>query len=87
MTYTVEISPAAQRQIKKLTESIQLQIIEELSKLEIDPRPVGVQKMSGEENLYRIRVGDYRILYEISDRVLLVVVVKVGNRRDVYRRR
>ncbi len=61
MTYTVEISPAAQRQIKKLTESIQVQLAEALVELESDPRTPGVQKMSGEDNLYRIRVGDCRL--------------------------
>ena len=57
MTYTVEIKPAAQRQIKKLTLSIQAQIIQELEELELDPRHPGVLKMSGEENTYRVRVG------------------------------
>jgi len=50
-----------------------------------DPRPHGVEKMSGERNAYRIRVGDYRIIYEIHDAVLIVVVVRVGHRRAVYR--
>ncbi|MFB2921292.1 type II toxin-antitoxin system RelE family toxin [Aerosakkonema funiforme] len=87
MTYTVEIKPAAQRQIKKLTLDVQAQIIEKLAELELDPRPMDVQKLSGEENAYRVRVGDYRIIYEIYDRVLLVVVVKVGNRREIYRKK
>jgi len=86
VTYTVEISPAAQRQIKKLTLSIQSQITEALAELELAPRPQGVQKMSGEENFYRVRVGEYRIIYAIDDLVLIVVVVKVGHRREIYRR-
>ncbi len=85
MTYTVEIKPAAKRQIKKLTLPIQAQISQKLAELELNPRPVDVQKMSGEENAYRVRVGDYRIVYEIFDRVLLVLVVQVGHRREVYR--
>ncbi|MBC6473792.1 MAG: type II toxin-antitoxin system RelE/ParE family toxin [Hormoscilla sp. GM102CHS1] len=87
MTYTVEIKPAAQRQIKKLTLSIQAQIIQELEELELDPRHPGVLKMSGEENTYRVRVSKYRIIYEIYDRILLVSVIKVGHRSKIYRRR
>lgn len=49
-----------------------------------DPRPVGAEKLSGQER-YRIRQGDYRILYEIEDQILRIMVVKIGHRRDVYR--
>ncbi|HEY9782010.1 MAG TPA: type II toxin-antitoxin system RelE/ParE family toxin [Leptolyngbyaceae cyanobacterium] len=85
MTYEVEITPAAKRQIKKLTKSIQQLIVERLEELVDNPRPPGIVKMEGEENLYRVRVGDYRIIYEIQDSVLLIVVVKVGHRGNVYR--
>lgn len=84
MTYEVEIAPAAKRQIKKLTKPIQKLIVERLEQLAINPRPPGVLKMEGEEGFYRVRVGDYRIIYEIQDRTLLIVVVKVGHRGDVY---
>lgn len=50
-----------------------------------NPRPLGAEKLSGLER-YRVRQGDYRVLYEIHDHVLLIVVVKIGNRRDVYRK-
>ncbi|MDZ4872108.1 MAG: hypothetical protein CLLPBCKN_001496 [Chroococcidiopsis cubana SAG 39.79] len=85
MTYSVEIAPAAKRQIKKLSKNIQQLIVERLEQLAEIPRPPGVLKMEGEESLYRIRVGDYRIIYEIQDRVLLIVIVKVGHRSSVYR--
>lgn len=85
MTYRVEITPAAQRQIKKLITPVQLAIVERLEQLAEDPRPPGVLKMQGVESLYRIRVGDYRIIYEIQDQTLLIAVVKVGHRGDVYR--
>jgi mRNA interferase RelE/StbE len=49
-----------------------------------DPRPPGVRKMRGADRQYRIRVGDYRVIYEIHDDVLLVLVIEVGNRREVY---
>lgn len=85
MAYQVEITPAAKRQIKKLVKQTQELIIQRLEQLADNPRPPGVLKMEGEENLYRVRVGDYRIIYEIQDRVLLIVVVKVGHRGDIYR--
>ena len=85
MTYTVKIAPAAERHIKKLESSIQRRIIRRLEGLEANPRPPGVKKLSGTESLYRIRVGDYRIIYEIRDKDLVVLVAKVGHRGDVYR--
>jgi mRNA interferase RelE/StbE len=50
-----------------------------------DPRPQGIEKLSAEDNLYRIRSGDYRVIYEIRDAELLILVAKVGHRREVYR--
>jgi mRNA interferase RelE/StbE len=85
MDYQIEIAPAAQRQIKKLPQPIQERILQRLEGLVIDPRSEGVVKLSGAEDLYRIRVGDYRIIYAIEDQALLVLIVKVGHRRDVYR--
>jgi mRNA interferase RelE/StbE len=85
MTYRVEITPAAQRTIKKLPKNIQKKLIEIIEFLVEDPRPVGVVKLSTAGNLYRVRTGDYRIIYEIQDRILLIVITKIGHRRDVYK--
>lgn len=85
MSYQVEITPFAQRQIKKLPPDIQSQIIEKLETLADEPRPAGVKKLQGEDNLYRVRSGDYRIIYKIQDDILLILVAKVGHRRDVYK--
>lgn len=85
MTYTVEFSTAARRQFRKLPRNVQTIIQHEVDALADEPRPHGVEKMSGEDNAYRVRVGDYRIVYEIHDAVLVVVVVRVGHRREVYR--
>jgi len=83
--YTVEIAPAAERAMKKLSADILKRIIKALVKLEQEPRPPGVKKLSGEDELYRIRVGDYRIVYQIRDNELVVLVVRVAHRREVYR--
>jgi len=85
VAYTVEFSTAARRQFRKLPRNVQTIIQPEIDALADEPRPHGVEKMSGEKNAYRVRVGDYRIIYEIHDAVLIVVVVRVGHRREVYR--
>ncbi len=64
--YTIEFTPAAERAIKKLSADIQKRIIKAILKLEENPRPPGIKKLSGEDNLYRIRVGDYRIIFASS---------------------
>ena len=56
-----------------------------LDALEENPRPFGVEKMAGPADLYRVRVGDWRIVYAIRDRELVVIVIRIGNRREVYR--
>jgi mRNA interferase RelE/StbE len=85
MSYQVKITPAAQRQIKKLSPDVQQRIIERLEALAVEPRPPRVVKLEGEESLYRVRVGNYRIVYKIEDDILLILVAKIGHRRDVYK--
>ncbi|VEP17086.1 hypothetical protein H1P_5470002 [Hyella patelloides LEGE 07179] len=67
-----------------MPKNIQRKIIEIIELLALEPRPVGVVKLSATENLYRVRTGDYRIIYKIQDKFLLIVITKVGHRRDVY---
>jgi mRNA interferase RelE/StbE len=87
VAYTVDLSNRAKRQLAALSSNLQAQIVTALRKLEENPRPSGVKKLKGEDDAYRLRVGDYRVLYEIHDKALLVLVVKIGHRRDVYRQR
>lgn len=84
MSYQIFIKPAAQRQLKKLTSAIQKDLIALLESLSAEPRPSGYQKLKGRQNQYRVRSGDYRIIYSIEDASLIVRVIKVGHRRDVY---
>ncbi len=84
MKYSIDVKPAAERYINKLSKDLQTRIIKKIRELEINPRSHGAIKLQGYKNTYRIRVGDYRILYEIHDDILLVLVVKVGHRSDVY---
>lgn len=87
MAYTVELSNRAKRDLAALSPQVQTRIVKALRKLEANPRPAGIEKLKGEDNAYRLRVGDYRVLYEVHDKILLVLVVRVGHRREVYRKR
>lgn len=84
MNYKIEFTKGALKQIKKLPEDIKQRIDVKIQELGIEPRPNGVKKLQ-DDDLYRIRVSDYRIVYQIYDDVLLVSVVKVKHRREVYR--
>lgn len=86
MIYQVEITSRAAKQLKKLPEDIKLRIEEKIQELAENPRPDGVVKLEDSEDTYRVRVGKYRILYEVKDNLLIVKVVKVGHRRDVYKK-
>lgn len=85
MVYRIEFIKRAGKELKALPLDIQLQLKPKIDALAENPRPPGVIKLEGEENAYRLRVRDYRIVYEIYDEKLVISVVKVGHRRDVYR--
>lgn len=87
MTYQVQISPAALRQLRKLDSPAKRRIQAAIELLSNEPRPSGAKKLVGGEEAWRVRTGDYRIVYEIHDNVLLVLVLAVGRRRDTYHRR
>ena len=83
--YTVATAQAVDQQLSRLPRSVQRRLTEAIEGLESNPRPHGVKKLEGHDNLWRVRVGDYRIIYTIEDGRLLVLVVKIGHRGDVYR--
>lgn len=85
MLYQIEFSRLADRQFRSLPSQIQQRLKSRIDALATTPRPHGSEKLSGQEQFYRIRVGDYRIVYAVEDDRLLVLVVKVGHRREVYR--
>ncbi|NLE73792.1 MAG: type II toxin-antitoxin system RelE/ParE family toxin [Actinobacteria bacterium] len=86
MAYRIEVSPAAARQLKKIDRRVLYQIAEKIDSLASEPRPHGCEKLRGYDNLYRVRVGSYRIVYGVEDRLVVVVVLKAGNRADIYQR-
>ncbi|MBX9472427.1 type II toxin-antitoxin system RelE family toxin [Microcella sp.] len=85
MTYSVEFTTSAARQVKKLPRPARERLLAAIQKLGDDPRPPGCTKLVGEEIAWRLRVGDYRIVYDVFDDVLTVLIVRAGNRREIYR--
>ena len=84
--YVVEFTSAAAREVRKLDPQLRRRLLLAIGELEADPRPTGVRKLVGFENAWRIGVGDYRVLYEILDGVVLVTVFRIAHRREVYDR-
>lgn len=84
MAYHVEYTPRAKRDLAALPHAVQRRIVPKVDALAQDPRPPGSKKLKGFENRWRIRVGDYRVIYEVHDEELRVLVVKIGHRSDVY---
>lgn len=85
MTYAVEVLAPAVRQLRKLDPAARRRVQAAIELLADNPRPPGAKKLAGGAGEWRVRTGDYRIIYEIQDNVLLVLVVAVGHRREVYR--
>jgi mRNA interferase RelE/StbE len=82
--YNVGLRASAEKELRKIPASDLARLIERIAALAGNPRPEGASKLSGEER-YRIRQGDYRIVYAIDDRGKTVLIVKIGNRGDIYR--
>lgn len=87
MTYRVEFAAAALRQLRKLDRVAQRRVQAAVELLAGEPRPSGAKKLVGGDGEWRVRTGDYRIVYEIHDNVLVVLVIAVGHRREIYNRR
>ena len=82
MPHKIEFAPAAAREFRKLPRSAQVRLGKRIEKLATDPRPDGVRKLS--DGSYRIRISDYRVLYQVHDAQLLIVVIRVRDRKDAY---
>lgn len=83
--YRIEFTPRAARDFRNLPTAGQKRLAGRIDSLARQPRPAGVVKLRGAQDLFRIRVGEYRILYQIQDAALLVVIVRVGHRKEIYR--
>ena len=85
MAYTVEFLKTAERQLAALPQESQRQIARKIDALRKDPRPSGVKLLRGDERFYRLRVGDYRVIYSIEGKRLVILVIRIGHRKDMYK--
>ena len=83
--YSISVSSTAERQLRRLPRSDLGEVVEAIERLATEPRPRGSRKLVGYDDVFRIRVGPYRVLYSVDDRAVIVIILKVGNRRDLYR--
>ena len=84
--YSLSIKPSAAKELQAVSDKATLKrLIVKISSLATEPRPLGSEKLAGRPNLYRVRQGNYRVIYSVDDQSRVVDVVKVGHRRDVYR--
>lgn len=84
--YQITITQSALKELKQLQKPVVQKIEKLISGLAINPRPVGVKKLKGNnENIYRVRSGDFRVVYAIEDAVRIVEIRKIGHRKDIYR--
>ncbi len=84
MNYTIVLPRSVQKQLARLDSQVTTRIEVALLGLEVNPRPAGATKLKG-RNGWRIRIGDYRVIYEIHDRILQIILIQIGHRREVYR--
>ena len=85
MAYTVLLLPAAEREWRKLPPGVRPRVNDALVRLERDPRPRGVAKLAGSRDRWRLRVGDYRIIFRIDDAAQEILILRIAHRREAYR--
>jgi mRNA interferase RelE/StbE len=83
--YKIEVSATAERHLKRIRREDKVRILRAISLLANEPRPSGCKKMSGYDYIYRIRIGNYRVIYEIDGKQIIIIILKIGHRREVYR--
>lgn len=84
MAYRIEIKQRAEKALALIPNPSRRRVAKAIDGLARDPRPAGCRKLTGSDDAYRIRVGDYRIVYLIKDKVLTIYVIRIGHRREVY---
>lgn len=85
MIYSVEFTSASAKQVRKLPRPARERLLDAIEDLQDNPGPHGARKLVGEDLAWRIRIGDYRVIYEVVDTRLLVTVIRAAHRREVYR--
>ena len=85
--YRIEVSATAENQIRKLNRPDQVRVLRAIQALSKEPRPAGTRKLQGYSDVFRVRVGTHRIIYSIERARLLIIILKLGHRRGIYRNR
>ena len=86
MTFRIELTKSAAKALKAIPKTDQKRIAKKIESLAKDPSEPAKTKMKGDNPFHRVRVGDYRIIYEIQNEILLIIILKIGHRKEVYRR-
>ena len=84
--YKIEWKQSAKKELKKLKKAVIPRIIKAVESLSINPHPTGSRKLQGSEHLYRVRLGDYRIVYSVENKIVLIEIIRIGHRKDIYRK-
>lgn len=84
--YKIEITTTAEKSLRKIPKKDIQKIVDAIQILAISPFPEGCRKLKGEEDIYRVRQGNYRIIYEVIEKRLIILVLKVGHRKDIYKK-
>ena len=85
-SYRVRWKKSAQKELRKLHKDLILKILEFVENLSDDPYPDGCRKLRGSQHTYRFRIGDYRIVYDVQSDILTIEIIRIGHRKDIYRR-
>jgi mRNA interferase RelE/StbE len=85
MNYTIQYKRSASEELLALPETQARKILSSINRLAEEPRPHGSKKLKGSNNVYRLRIGNYRVIYTITDQILIVTIIKIGHRKSVYR--
>jgi len=86
MIYRIEFLPSAEQELAALDRPVRERVSRQIASLATNPRPAGIKMLKGRKGFLRLRVGDYRVIYQVEDDRLVVLAVKIGHRRDVYDR-
>ncbi|MBW3538028.1 type II toxin-antitoxin system RelE/ParE family toxin [Candidatus Parcubacteria bacterium] len=85
MQYEIRYRRSVKKELEKLDHASRLAIVKKIINLAAQPLPAGSRKLRGVDDLYRIRHGDYRVIYQVQDKALIIVIIKIGHRKAVYR--
>lgn len=85
MSYSIEVSKKAERQLKKLTDEVKIKFKEAIENLDNEPFPPGVEKLEGMKDTYRIRRGNHRFVYKVDKKEKEILILSIGDRKDIYK--